>query len=199
MRRGGFRKALNIRRPDGQVKQCEVRCRKNDTHGIVYSKKSGREREDVFVPRQRFKDFIDGTQTLVVCEKANASLEEPFVRKLPSYMSHSLFFGDLLLCYHGDGGAQQDLLVEDFVQIKEGTHPLWCMINTASNDDSVLSRLTDDDGTADDSSSGTMIDDEDSDSSTHDNQSDDEEDDESTNNDDDCCDYGNEENVDEEI
>ena len=114
-----YRKALSIRRADGQVKQCEVRY-KEDTRNEgqrMYTKKSGR---DVFMPRRKISDYIDGTQTLVVCEKTNVSLDEPFVRKLPACLSHTLFFGDLLLCYHDDSGTQKDLLVEDFVQITQG-------------------------------------------------------------------------------
>ena len=165
-----YRKALSIRRVDGQVKQCDVKCKDSGrtsrtTSCQTYAKKSSR---DVFVPIKVVRDFIDGTQSLVVCEKQNVSLDEPFTRRLPSCFAHDLFFGDLIVCYHDDQGIQRDLLVDDFVQVNAGTHPLWCLINASSDvgekkDDHDEDGLDDEDSEDDESSEGENEDDEEDD------------------------------------
>ena len=114
-----FRKAVSIRRNDGQIKQCEVKIKNG-----LYCKKSSR---DVFKERKRIFDFVDGTQSLIVCEKTTSTIDEPFTRKLPGCLSHDLFFGDLLIVYIDFRNIMCHFLVEDLDQITNGSHPLWCV------------------------------------------------------------------------
>ena len=114
-----FRKAVSIRRNDGQIKQCEVKIRNG-----MYCKKSSR---DSFKEKKRIYDFVDGTQCLIVCEKTTSSIQEPFTRKLPGCLSHDLFFGDLLIVYIDFRNIMCHFLVEDLEQITAGTHALWCV------------------------------------------------------------------------
>lgn len=119
-----YRRAVNIRRNDGQVKQCEIKY----VDG-TYCKKSSR---DVFVERMRIKDFVDGTQSLIVCEKQSTTIEcDPFVRKLPGCLSQRLFFGDLLLVYRNSNNGLRDFILDDMTQILHPGHNvllLFCFL-----------------------------------------------------------------------
>ena len=171
-----YAKALSIRRADGQVKQCEVKCKEfldGQQHGRSYAKKSSR---DVYRPQKVIRDYVDRSQILVVCEKETISLGEPFTRRLPSCFAHELFFGDLIICYHDDRGVQRDLFVDDFAQITSGTHPLWCLINASSDVGEKQDEHDDDDGESDE------LEDE---SSEGENEDDDEDDDDDATNEDD--------------
>lgn len=117
-----FRKAVGIRRNDGQIKECEVRQK---TDGLFYKK--GSKGRDGFVEKRKIYDFVDGTQCLLVCERQNPNVDEPFNRKLPGPFSHDLFFGDLIIVYIDFRNVMRNFLVEDMRQITAGTHALWCV------------------------------------------------------------------------